>query len=304
MLDSKTNTPRSSYAIGVSFLIVSLLVGSTNDVIMKFVGNRLSSLEVIFFRFLFGFITLVPFIIIHGKAIFHTQQMGMQIVRAVLGFISLTACAYGVVLLTLAESTIVFWTIPIFTLILSSIFLKEKIPSQRWIATITALIGLAILVCPDGVHLKPAMFVPIGAAFLFAVQDVMAKRMIVDEDRITMLLYFAIGTTLLSLFPTLFVWETPTAYELFILFLLGAGGNLIQYFLFRAFSATDLSALAPFRYTDFIFSSLFGWVFFGEVLGTSVYLGVAVIVPSTLYLVYSEIHTSRGTKKGNTGKNI
>ncbi|MDR2417111.1 MAG: DMT family transporter [Holosporales bacterium] len=292
MSDSKTKISRDGYVAGIVFFIASLLVGSTNDVIMKFVGNRLSSIEVIFFRFLFGFITLVPFIFTRGKEVFRTQQPGLQVLRAVLGFISLTACAYSVVLLTLAESTIVFWTIPTFTLILSSVFLKEKVPLARWVATIVALVGLAILVCPDGVHLKPAMFVPIGAAFLFAVQDVLAKRMVVDENRITMLMYFAVGTTILSFFPTLFVWEAPTAYELFILFLLGAGGNLIQYLLFRAFSATDLSATAPFRYTDFIFAALFGWVFFGDALDTNVYLCVAVVLPSTFYLVYSETRRS------------
>ncbi|MDR1910323.1 MAG: EamA family transporter, partial [Holosporales bacterium] len=217
MSHAKVGGLSGGYVVGVAFFITSLLVGSTNDVIMKFVGNRLSSIEVIFFRFLFGFITLIPFIFTRGKKVFHTQQLGLQILRAALGFISLTACAYGVVLLTLAESTVVFWTIPIFTLILSSIFLCEKVPLARWVATIVALIGLAILVFPDGVHLKPAMFVPITAAFLFAVQDVMAKRMVIDEDRITMLMYFAIGTTLLSFFPALFLWETPTAYELFIL---------------------------------------------------------------------------------------
>ncbi|MDR1267862.1 MAG: DMT family transporter [Holosporales bacterium] len=292
-----SKTFRGGYAVGVSFFIMSLFVGSTNDVIMKFVGSRLSSLEVIFFRFLFGFVTLIPFFFTGGKALLHTQCMKMQIIRSVLGFVSLTACAYGVVLLTLAESTIVFWTIPTFTLILSSIFLKEKIPLARWMATLVSLIGLAVLVFPDGAHFKIEMLVPIAAAFLFAVQDVMAKRMVADEDRITMLVYFAMGTTVLSFFPTLYVWITPTPYELFILFLLGAGGNLIQYLLFRAFSATDLSAIAPFRYTDFIFSSLFGWVIFGDVLNANVYLGVAVILPSTLYSAYSEIHTQRRVRK-------
>jgi S-adenosylmethionine uptake transporter len=244
--------------------------------------------------------TLTPFIFTRGKAIFQTKQMSMQIWRSVLGFASLTACAYGVVLLTLAENTIVFWTIPTFTLVLSSLFLKERVPLQRWVATIITFAGLAFLVFPDGAHLKTAMLVPIGAAFLFAVQDVMAKRMIADENSITMLMYFAIGTTVLSFFPTLFVWKSPTAYELFILFLLGAGGNLIQYFLFRAFSATDLSAIAPFRYTDFIFAALFGWTFFCDALDTNVYLCVAIVVPSTFYLVYNETRNFFKTKGKKT----
>ncbi|MDR2412509.1 MAG: DMT family transporter, partial [Holosporales bacterium] len=183
MSDSKIT--HGGYAVGISFFVMSLLVGCANDAIMKFVGNRLSSLEVIFFRFFFGLVTLCPFFFTRGKEILHTQQMSMQIVRSILGFISITACAFSVVLLTLAESTIVFWTIPTFTLILSSIFLKEKVPLPRWVATLFTLIGLAILVFPDGVHLKSTMFIPIGAAFVFAVQVVLAKSIVIGEVRIT-----------------------------------------------------------------------------------------------------------------------
>jgi S-adenosylmethionine uptake transporter len=128
---------------------------------------------------------------------------------------------------------------------------------------------------------------------LFAVQDVMIKKIVDVENRVTMLLYFALVTSAISLIPALMVWKTPTPYEYFMLLLLGAGGNLIQYFIFKSYSATDLSALSPFRYIEFLFSAYFAFVFFGEVPGGNVLIGALILIPSTFYLAYSETYSKR-----------
>jgi S-adenosylmethionine uptake transporter len=103
-----------------------------------------------------------------------------------------------------------------------------------------------------------------------------------------MLVYFAIVTSVVSFFPALLVWKTPTPFEYLMLFLLGAGGNLIQYFFFRAYSAVDLSALSPSRYLEFLISAAFAFIFFAEVPGINVLIGALILIPSNLYLVYCE----------------
>ena len=120
--------------------------------------------------------------------------------------------------------------------------------------------------------------------------------MVTNESTTTLLFYFALGTTLAALGPAIYVWQTPTMTELFWLFCLGAGANLIQVCLFRAFAATDASSLVPFRYTELVFASFFGFVLFGELPSVMVYLGAAVIIASTLYLSYSEIRRARKAK--------
>ena len=58
--------------------------------------------------------------------------------------------------------------------------------------------------------------------------------------------------------------------------------------LFRAYSATDASALAPFRYTEFIVAATFGFVFFGQVPELAIIIGAAVIGASAFYISYME----------------
>jgi S-adenosylmethionine uptake transporter len=116
--------------------------------------------------------------------------------------------------------------------------------------------------------------------------------MVVTENTQTMLFYFAIGTTLITLVPALMVWKTPSWYQLGMLALLGIGGNLIQVCMIRAFSATDASALSPFRYVEFVFSALFGFLFFFEIPTMVTLAGAAFIIAGTAYISYYE------TKKG------
>lgn len=281
----------SNYLQGVSFLLLSIVVSCANDVISKFMGQRLPAAEIIFFRFLFGAITLLPIVVTSGISVLRTRQLSVNIIRGVLGAVSLFLCTYAVITLPLVEVTVILWTIPLFQLVLANTFLGEKVTLLRWIATLIGFVGLScVTMYDDGTLLEfnPLCIVPIAAAILFAVQDVMIKKIVTNENRITMLLYFAVVATIVSAIPATMQWVNPDSRELVLLAGLGLGGNLIQYCIFRAFKAADLSALAPYRYTEFFVSATMAFLFFGEIPGINVFIGAAILVPSTLYLGYSE----------------
>jgi len=279
------------YWVGVFFLLLSMCVSCMNDIICKFMGQRLDSFEIIFFRFFFGFITLLPFVFRDGLSIFKTNQLSINVIRGIFGAFSFFLCTYSVIKLPLVEVTTILWVIPLFQLVLSSIFLSERVFALRWIATLVGFIGLSFVTLYNSgssISLNPLYIFPVGAALLFATQDIMIKKVVATEGRITMLLYFALIASTVSFVPMCFVWNTPTAHELAMLFLLGIGGNLIQYFIFKAFNATDVSALAPYRYIEFILSACFAFVFFREIPGLNVIIGAAILVPCTLFLAYNE----------------
>jgi drug/metabolite transporter (DMT)-like permease len=197
------------------------------------------------------------------------------------------------------EVVTIFWTVPLFVIVLSIFFLGENVSLLRWVATIVGFFGLSFITLYDydaAVSLKLLYLAPIASAFLFAVQDVMIKKIVHSESRITMLLYFALIACVLSIIPALLVWKNPTTFEYSMLFLLGVGGNLIQFFIFKAFDATELSALSPFRYVEFLFSAFFAFIFFAETPGMNILIGALILIPSTLYLACSE--TQRDVKAG------
>lgn len=283
---------QKGYYQGLFFQILTMTVSCSNDVIARFMGERLNPAQITFFRFFFGLVTLLPFVLSKGKQVFKTKYLGFNITRGMFGVICIFMYIYSVIHLPLVEVVAIFWSMPLFDVVLSIFFLKERVSSLRWIATILGFVGLSFITLHNSEATSSSFrllyLVPIAASFLFALQDAMVKRRVESESKITMLLYFAIVTSIVSFIPAIFVWKTPTAFEYFMLFLLGIGGNLIQYFFFRAYSAVDLSALSPSRYLEFLISAVFAFIFFAEIPGVNVFIGAMVLIPSNLYLAYSE----------------
>ncbi len=157
----------SRYWLGIAFFFLQMLVSCGNDIVSKFMGQRLDALEVTFFRFFFGLITLLPFMIGRGTNIFKTKQLTMNVVRGLLGAISFFLYIDAVITLPLAEVVIILWTIPLFSLVLSSIFLKESVTAYRWIATLIGFIGLTLITTYNSQHsmsFNILYLIPIGAA--------------------------------------------------------------------------------------------------------------------------------------------
>jgi S-adenosylmethionine uptake transporter len=162
------------------------------------------------------------------------------------------------------------------------------VDKARWIATIIGFIGIIVIMQPGTDTFRMAALVPMTAALLFAILDIFAKKMIKDEHPLTLLFYFGLVTTLVS-FPVMVnYFEMPTASELFFLCLLGIGGNMIQVCLFRAFSSTEASALAPFRYAELPVAIVFGFAFFGQLPTLYILGGAALIIASTFYITTIE----------------
>jgi len=275
------------YAQGVFWAVMISVVSVTNDVLMRFLGERLHPVEISFFRFFFSMISILPLMVSSGVTLFKTERPMMHALRAILGAVALGLCCYSVNIMPLSENTTIMFCEPLFLLPLAYIFLKEKVDAPRWIATIAGFIGLMIILRPGTDAFRIVAFVPMTAAILFALSNIMVKKM-TGEHASTMLFYFGVGTTLFGLIPLPFFWEMPTLNELGLLVLLGIGGNMIQVCLFRAFSATEASALAPFRYVEFIISALVGYILFSQIPTVWIFGGGIFITLSILYITIIE----------------
>lgn len=287
---------RKGYPQGAFWAVMITLVSVTNDILMRFLGGGLDIVQISFFRFFFGMLAALPLMLSHGATLFKTSRPWMHFWRAILGVGAIGSACWSVNLMPLSDNTIIMSSQPFFFLPLAVIFLREKVDMSRWVAILIGFMGLLIMFQPGAEALRIVALVPVVAAIFFAMSDIMAKKMVTTENTHTMLFYFAVGTTLITLVPAILVWQTPSWYQLGMLALLGIGGNLIQVCMIRAFSATDASALAPFRYVEFLFSALFGFLIFLEVPTLVTVAGGAFIIAGTAYISYYETQKERKKK--------
>lgn len=286
-----------SYFIGIGWFILSLICSSINDAISKYAGLRLHSYEVTFFRFMFGTIVLLPFVFYYGTKTLKTSRPFVHIVRGVLLFLGIAGWTYGLTIAPITTGTVVTFTIPVFVLILGVFFLHEHIIWQRWVVTIVAFIGLVVTLGISSNDFNPKVLIFVLSAVGFAILDIFNKRFVVKESMISMLFYSAIITALLAFPFALATWVTPTVSELALLFVLGMSANLILFFILKAFACTDATAVAPYRYLELILSAIVAYIIFGEIPTESTVCGALIVIPSTLFIIYSEKRAIRKKAK-------
>ncbi|ABV84419.1 S-adenosylmethionine transporter [Rickettsia massiliae MTU5] len=282
------NDALKTYLTGIGWFLLSLVSSSANDVMSKYLGTRLHSFEVAFFRFFFSSIVLLPFVVYYGKNTLKTSRPFVHILRGLLLFFGMTSWTYGLTIAPVTTATVVSFSIPLFTLILAVFFLNENIIWPRWVVTVVGFIGLVVTLKPHAEDFNPEILYFVLAAISFAMLDIINKKFVIKESMISMLFYSAIVTAIVSLPVASQYWLTPSSFELALLFVLGSSGSLILFFLLKAFSMVDATATAPYRYLELVISAIAAYFIFNEFPDKSTLHGAVIIIPTTLFIIYSE----------------
>jgi S-adenosylmethionine uptake transporter len=278
--------------VGVMFLILSIAFGCLNDVISKKMGVLIPSSEIVFFRFFIGSIILIPFMKKSDyKRLLNGQHSLLNIVRSLLGVLSIWLCTYSIIHLKLVEVTVLLWTVPLFELLLSKLFFRDGTKSQILLAGVCFL-SIAIFSTgfwdPNSFSNRSHHFyvLPLVAAMFFAIQDVIIRKIGTNKKcDLQMLFSFSVIATFGSLCMISGDWAIPPLINLFHLTMLGIFSNLTQYCLFIAFRCSSLSYLAPIRYIELIVQASFGFVFFREVPTSSNLICAVILAFITLYTI-------------------
>lgn len=292
---------KKGYAQGVLWIILVSLISNANDILMRQTGHNLPGIEVTFFRYFFATLTLLVIMIPRGKSSFQTSRPLLHALRSVLLFAGIALWIQGLRLVPLAAVSTMALTVPIVVLPLAAIILHERIGLHRIVATLFGFAGIFYLISNgfqvsailEIFHRNSGILYLIIAVLCFALSDIINKKYVITESTLSMMFYLALGTAAISLAPTLYYWVWPTPLELFYLIILGIGGNLILYCLLKAFHATEVSALAPYRYVELIFATLFGWLLFDELPAPQFWIGCFMIIISTASITYYEAKLRR-----------
>ncbi|SLN12270.1 DMT family transporter [Oceanibacterium hippocampi] len=272
---------------GALWVIAAGILGSLMGMLIKLVGTRIDSAQIVFFRSAFGLVAVMPFVIRGGRRSLRTRRPVIHLVRGVLGLTGMSCLFYSLTQLPLADATALTFTKPLFLIVLAVLFLGEAVNWRRWSATAVGFLGVLIIMRPD-TGIDPAVFVALAGAFLVACVAVLIKRMSATETQVSMIFYFGVIVTTLSLVPALLVWKNPTPIEFGALILTGFLGTAAQSCMIRGFTFGEATAVAPFDYGRLLYAGLIGYVVFAEIPDRWAIVGALVIVGSTLYIAYRE----------------
>ena len=280
--------------VGSIWVLGGALAMSLQSATIKYLGETLHSLEITFFRCLFGLALVVPLLVREGGPRFHLARVWLHMVRAAAGLTSMACGFYAFTQLPLAEATAFMFTMPLFLLVLGTLILGERIGWRRTTAAIVGFAGVLIMLRPGAQALQVAAVFALFSAFAHACVGVLIKKLAALESPGMIVLYFNLTGVVVFLLPAASVWHTPDAGELFWLFTVALTGMASQLAIIAACKVADITAVAPVEYSRLLFSTVLGFALFAELPDLWSVLGALVIIASTLYITLREIRIARG----------
>ncbi|MCR5224713.1 MAG: DMT family transporter [Alphaproteobacteria bacterium] len=275
--------------MGNLLLFLSVVTGCFCDVFAKIVGRQLPVSEIAFFRFFIGTIVLISIMKKDDYLlIVKPRYTFLNIIRSIFGVLSIWLSIYSIVYLKLVEVTTILWTIPMFELLFSRLFFNDKANRKQLLGAVVCFLSICAFSVDLSAYVSSYLLYtcPLLAAILFALQDVIIKKIGTDgKQDIGMMFSFSLVAAVCSLVLVSSDWIFKLSLRT-VLYLVAIGicSQLTQYLLFTAFRKSNLTNLANTRYLEFIVQALCGFVFFNEVPTIS-NLICAVVLILTIVIV-------------------
>ena len=250
--------------------------------------------EMVFFRGAFGVVAMLPWLARAGPGALRTRRPKAYAIRALAFYAGFMCWFYGLAHMKLADATALYFTTPLFTVVLASWVLKERVGRHRWAAIIAGFAGAVIIVRPGAVELGLPVAAVLMAAVMFGVANVTVRALVKTERPSVVVFYdFALQMPL-ALGPAIYFWGYPGAQELVWLFVLGVVSAASQQCFARALAAAPTAAVMPPFYLQLPFVAAIGLVWFGQVPDGWVWLGAAVVGVASYYVAWRESRLAPG----------
>ena len=283
--------------IGLLRAVIFMVIGGVSIALMqaavKLISFELHPFIITLYRAGLVFVVLLPILFWRGRAVFNTSSIRLQVVRGGIGGLGMLCVFTGLSMISLAEVTVLLFTVPIFATLLSIVFLSEKVGVRRWTAIFVGFLGILIIARPQGSVSTGHLFI-LCAALSWSTSILIAKKLTEKDTVISITFWQAMGCVPLAFIASLFVWELPSFVQLGALLGIAALGTVGHAMLYAALKVGQVSVILPLDYIRIIWSAGLGFILFGQLPTLHLYAGSLLIIAATAFLSYREVTAGEG----------
>ena len=274
-----------------SWMLVAAALFAVMGVLVKYASADFSSPELVFYRSIFGLVTIWLGIVWQTRRWFaslSTAHAATHLWRSLAGFIALVLFFYALGRVPLATAVTLNYTAPLFLAVLSAVWLHERHGRGLLLAVLLGFVGIVLLLRPQW---QPDTWLPaLGAlvsALFAAIAYVNIKRLgKLGEPEWRVVFYFTLLCSLGGgLWMLLVGFKRPALVDLPVLIGIGISATLAQLALTRAYHRGRTLTVGALAYSTVVFSALYGVLLFDEQLPPIAWLGVALIVAAGILAV-------------------
>ncbi|MBU0724517.1 MAG: DMT family transporter [Alphaproteobacteria bacterium] len=275
--------------LAIGFVLSAMVIFSVMDGIAKFLTGGFPAIQVVWGRYFFNGLFLIPWLLVMWRERpMVTGQPRLQLVRGLFMLGSSAFFVTGLSHLPLAQATAIGFVAPLLVTALSIPLLGEKVGLRRWMAVCVGFVGMLIIIRPGTDQFDPAAIFPVLSATSWALGLIMTRRMRHAERPVTTLFYTALVGLLLISIAVPFVWVETTPQYWVLMAVMGLLSVTGQYLLIRGFNIASASLLAPFSYSNLIWTTIIGYVLFRSIPDFWTWIGAGIVIASGIYVWHRE----------------
>ncbi len=271
--------------------VLGIAVFSVSNALGKYFVHRYPLGEILLFRSAAAFVCLAPFLSSRDVvASLARGQIALQVVRMVLVAIELVCFYVSVSTLPLAAVSTFYLAVPIYVMVLSAIFLRERVAPRRWVAALVGLAGVLVALRPGAAAVAGvgrAEAICVFGSLCYSVILTLTRRLRGTAGTVLVAWQLA-GVLALGAGWSALRFTMPGPLDLMALSAIGlitmAGYGGVN----RGLQLAPASLVAPFQYTSIVWATVTGYLVFGEVPDSGTVLGAAIIVAAGLFLLFAE----------------
>lgn len=278
---------------GILWMILFTIVMSGMHASVRHISQNMHPFEVAFFRLIFGLVAIIPFFYKQGFGVLKTKRLPMLWLRGLINAGCMLGFFYALSIGPLARITALGFTATLFAIVLAVLIFRERVGLKRWAAILFGFAGMIVIVRPGFVDIGIESIVTLGAAFGWAACIIIIKDLAKTESAATITAYMSLTMAPIILIPALFVWTTPTLYDLGWLVVIGILGGLGQLSMANALKEGEAQVVLPIEFTRLIWIAVIAFLAFGEIPGLYTWIGGGMIIAATTYLTLRQSQPNR-----------
>jgi drug/metabolite transporter (DMT)-like permease len=275
-------TSSGSIGAGIVWMLVTTFLFVCQDALARLLLVSYPATELAFVRYGLHMAVVTGLVVFRDPRLVLSRRPIVQLARSSSLLAATLFVMAALQMMPFVDVAAVVWVAPVLVTAMSVVLLGEHVGLVGWLAVLSGMAGVWVIVGHAGLELSWTMAIPALGALANALYQIATRMLYRADPPLTTLFYTAlVGTFVCGMFLP-FVAVTPTVADAWLMALLGALGTASHFCLIRAFTAAPANIVAPFGYTSLVWSTLFGVVLFAEIPRFDTIVGSVLIVGSGL----------------------
>ncbi len=286
---------------GALFIAAAAFCYAITATCIRIMSHELNPFMIGFLRNGFGLLFVSYLFWTAGGNVFRNARWSVHFIRTGCAILSGLLFFWALARVPLSDAIALNFAGPIFVAVAAVVLLGERMGVRRWLATGVGFLGVLVILRPGFQELSLGLMAALGAALLWGGMTLCNKILTRTDTMSQIVLLNLVLAAPVSLLLAVPVWQTPSAWMVFLGAVQGLLGTTAHYLVARGFLVADASHVMPFDFLRLPFTIVLAYFLFHEVADLFTIVGAIIVFAATTYIALRERRVGARRERTGTG---